>query len=603
MRKSIVIKLFLLIVSLSVFLLASLFVGQVLFFERFYIHQKVSSVQSALSAVSTESWEATGDDYAAEQQFYQNHNTWVARLDASGYLYDTRNFAAEVKLEDVAEVPTLSGKTLTIPLYTVMDVEQFREDHPLREEVFVQPGEDIAIEGLLIDNQFVPQRIARNGSSLRDENHLENTPFVQKEYEVVPRFANTMEYRERYPSILVYGTVTKLRTPQGAEESRYTNHLFLEQMKTFQANLLYGDKPEKDQAVIDYVGNNVPYKIFVNRQTDSTGTPYYLFAMTSLQPVDEAEGVMRQYFLYIALGALLLVALVSFFYAKRIARPLLQVNEVTRQMASLNFATQIPVTTEDEIGQLSQNINELSRMLDNHIHRLEQDIEQERQLEQTRKAFIADVSHELKTPLSIMESCLYIIQDKPDSGKREHYFSAMKEEVHKMSLLVNDMLELAKYESGTYRMETTVFRLDDLLERVCAKQAFDINSKQLNLQTDFAPIEVVANAQRIEQVLVNLLTNAVRYTPEGESIYIRMKEKPQTVLVTVENQGTHIPEEQLDKIWDRFYRVEQSRHRSTGGTGLGLAICQQILKLHGAPYGVTNTEQGVQFYFELNKSN
>lgn len=602
MRKSIVIKLFLLIVSLSLFLLASLFVGQVLFFERFYIHQKVASVQSALSAVSTESWEATGDDYAAEQQFYQNHNTWVARLDASGYLSDTRNFAAEVKLEDVAQEPSLSGKTLTIPLYTVMNVEEFREDHPLREEVFVQPGEDIAIEGLVIDNQFVPQRMARKASNLRDENHLENTPFVQKEYEVVPRFANTMEYREHYPSILVYGTVTKLRTPQGAEESRYTNHLFLEQIKTFQANLLYGDKPERNHAVLDYVGNNVPYKIFVNRLNDSTGNPTYLFAMTSLQPVDEAAGVMRQYFLYIALGALLLVALVSFFYAKRIARPLLRVNEATRQMASLNFATRIPVKTEDEIGQLSQNINELSRMLDSHIQRLEQDIEQERQLEQTRKAFIADVSHELKTPLSIMESCLYIIQDKPDSGKREHYFSAMREEVHKMSLLVNDMMELAKYESGTYRMETTVFSLDALLERVCAKQAFAISGKQLNLQTDFAPIEVVANAQRIEQVLVNLLTNAVRYTPEGESILVTMKEQSQTVLVTVENQGTHIPEEQLDKIWDRFYRVEQSRHRSTGGTGLGLAICQQILKLHGAPYGVTNTEQGVQFYFELERA-
>ncbi|OXM16352.1 sensor histidine kinase [Paenibacillus herberti] len=603
MRKSIVFKLFLLTVSLSLFIVAGLFIGQTLFFEQFYVRQKVASVQSALDTLSTEKWEETEDAQGAfeiEQQFYQTYNTWVARLDAAGYLSNTDNFKAEVKLDSVPEAPALSGTTLSIPLYTMMDVEELRSDNPFLLDFFVKPEERIAIEGLLMNDQFVPQRIGSHISKMWAENRLENTTFTNKEYEVSSRLGVT-EYRKHYTSILVEGTVTKLQTPEGAAESRYTNHLFLEQIKTFQANLLYGEFTEKENTVIDYVENNVPYKIFINQRRDSSGAPFYVFAMTSLQPVNEAAGVMRNYYIYIALGALLFVALVSFYYARRIARPLLRVNEVTQRMASLDFSTRISVNTEDEIGQLSQNINGLSNMLHDHINRLEQDIEQERRLELTRKAFIADVSHELKTPLSIMESCLYIIQDKPDSPKRDHYFSAMKDEVQKMNLLVGDMLELAKYESGTYKMEMSSFRIDALLERVCDKLALDLSGKQLLLHTHFIPLEVVANAQRIEQVIVNLLTNAIRYTPEGENIFIRMIEEPETVVITVENYGAHIPEDQMNKIWDRFYRIDESRQRSTGGTGLGLAICRQILKLHHAQFGAVNTENGVRFYFELSK--
>ncbi|MCM3747060.1 ATP-binding protein [Paenibacillus pasadenensis] len=601
MRKSIVFKLFLLTVSLFLFILAGLFVGQTMFFEQFYVSQKVANVQSALDGLSTEEWEKTRNSQASfemEQQFYQTYNTWAARLDASGYLASTDNFKAEVKLDSVPDAPALSNTTFSIPLYTVMNVEELRSDNPLLADFFVKPGERIAIEGLLINGQFVPQRIASQNSNLREEGRLENTPFVNKEYKVASRLGAT-EYRKHYTSILVLGTVTKLETPEGAAEARYTNHLFLEQIKSFQADLLYGEFTEKGNAVIDYVENNVPYKIFVNQRRDSSGAPYYLFAMTSLQPVNEAAGVMRNYYIYIGFGALLVVALVSFYYARRIARPLLRVNEVTQRMANLDFSTRISVNTEDEIGQLSQNINGLSNMLHDHINRLEQDIEQERRLEQTRKAFIADVSHELKTPLSIMESCLYIIQDKPDSPKREHYFLAMKDEVQKMNLLVGDMLELAKYESGTYKMEMSVFRIDALLEKVCDKLALDINDKQLRLHTQFIPLEVVASEQRIEQVIVNLLTNAVRYTPEGENIVIKMTEKAKSVVVMIENYGARIPDEQMSKIWDRFYRIDESRQRSTGGTGLGLAICRQILNLHHARYGAVNTENGVQFYFEL----
>lgn len=367
------------------------------------------------------------------------------------------------------------------------------------------------------------------------------------------------------------------------------------------ADILYGDVAFDGDIVKDHIENDVPYKIFVKRLTDGAGNTEYIFAMTSLQPVHEAVAVMHRYYVYVVAGSLLLVLLASFYFAGNIANPLLRINDVTRKMASLDFSTRIPVTTDDEIGNLSRHINELSDMLHTHIRRLEEDIEREKRLEQTRKEFIAGVSHELKTPLSVIESCLHIIKDKPDSPKRDYYFSAMENEVAKMNLLITDMLELAKYESGTYQAEMQPFRLDAVVRRVCDKLAADAAAKSLKIHVDLLPVAVVGNELRIEQVIVNFIGNAIRYTLEGGDIFVTTVDEGARVKVYVENKGAHIPTDQLDKIWDRFYRIESSRARSTGGTGLGLAISRRILELHEAPYGVENTADGVVFYFSLGK--
>lgn len=604
MKKSIVFKLFWLTTALCTFVITSIFVGQTVFFKKFYVHQKVESVKSALQTASRDDWNGIGarDAFRNEQQFFQTYNTWIAQLDAAGNLKYTDDFLAEVHLENPADYPALSNQSITIPLYTVINVEELSADNPLRPNFLVNPGERIAIEGILIDHRLYPQRIGRNISNLREENRLENGQLVRKEYEIVPKFKNATEYRQQYPSVTVYGTVSNIRMPMGADQQRYSNHLFLEQVKAFQAALLYGEMSDKTDTIRDYEENNIPYKIFVKRLTNPKGNTEYLFAMTSLQPVSEAAGVMRHYYGYIALGSFLLILLASFYYARGIARPMLRMNEATQRMANLDFSVRLPIATNDEIGTLSSSINELSGLLHDHIVRLEQDIEQEKKLEQTRKEFISGVSHELKTPLSVIESCLYILKDKPESEKRAYYFDAMEDEVKKMNLLITDMLELAKYESGTYKMEMAPFRIDAVLERVCAKLAPDIARKRLKLNTTYVPVEVEANSLRIEQVVVNFLTNAIRYTPEGENIFVRTVEERDTVKVSIENKGPHIPDEQMEKIWDRFYRVEHSRHRSTGGTGLGLAISKQILELHEARYGASNTEDGVLFYFELSKN-
>ncbi|MDR9854244.1 HAMP domain-containing sensor histidine kinase [Paenibacillus sp. VCA1] len=606
MKKGIVLKLFLLTAGLCLFLIAVIFALQTVFFKQFYAHQKVKDVQSALQAYKQDYMKhaANAQETAKlEQDFYQKHNTWITVLDSRGNLQNTDDYFMEIKLDRAYDYPAYSGRTIKIPLYSFINVEEFYSDNTFLTP-WIKEGEPIAFEGLIMKEQLVIQRMAKYPYNLREESQLENRQMVNKEYEVVNRYPTPpTQYHEKYPSILASGMITKVQIPEGAGGSRYTNHLFLERIKAFQADLLYGDFDQTANAnqMLNYEENHVNYKIFVDPIKDRNGNSEYLFAMTSLQPVNEAVGMIQNYYVYIIIATLLLALLVSFYYSRRIARPLLRINRTARQMAALDFSEKIQVTTRDEIGDLSHSINELSERLQAHILRLEEDIAKEKQLERTRKEFISGVSHELKTPLSVIQSCLSVLKDGVASHKRDHYFAAMENEVNRMNLLIVDMLELAKYESGTYKMDLDTFAIDAVIRRICAKLAGEIEDKRLQLHVSLNPIEVVANELRIEQVVVNFLTNAIRYTPEEESIYITIAEEANIVKISIENKGAHIPNEQLEKIWDRFYRGEPSRHRSTGGTGLGLAISKKILEMHGVPYGVTNTADGVQFYFYLNK--
>lgn len=601
MKKGIVLKLFLFTTGLSLFILAVIFTLQTVFFKQFYIHQKVKNVDSALQAYKHEylnNASNTQEMERLEQAFYQKQNTWVTVLDSRGNLKYADDFFMEIKL-DPSEASALSDKTIRVPLYNYINVEDFSHTFLVP---WIQEGERIAAEGLIMNNRPVIQRMGRSASNLRDESRLENDQLVSKEYEVLNR-SKVTEYREKYPTFLVEGIIRKVRIPEGAEISRYTNHLFLDRIKAFQADLLYGDFKGTTNAneIVDFEENRADYKIFVERLRDRDNNPAYLFAMTSLQPVNEAAGMIKNYYAYIIMATLLLVLLASFYYSRQIARPLLRINRTTRQIADLDFSEKIPVTTKDEIGDLSRSINELSERLHSHIQSLQQDIDKEKQLEHTRKEFISGVSHELKTPLSVIQSCLSILKDGVVSHKRDYYFAAMEDEVHRMDLLIADMLELAKYESGTYKMAVGSFAIDTVIERVCTKLTLEMQAKQLLLSTSLHAVEVEGNERRIEQVLVNFLANAIRYTPEKETIHVTTSEERDTVKIGVENKGAHIPGEQLEKIWDRFYRGEPSRRRSTGGTGLGLAISKKILEMHGAAHGVINTSDGVLFYFHLNK--
>ena len=164
------------------------------------------------------------------------------------------------------------------------------------------------------------------------------------------------------------------------------------------------------------------------------------------------------------------------------------------------------------------------------------------------------------------------------------------------------MLDLAQLENGNFKLKLQGFYIDKLLNVTTKKYYTIFNSKNIDVKLNLDNnVLVYGDTMRIEQVLTNFITNAIRHTQENGSIEIAMKEKRDKVYVIVKNSGESIPEDDLVKIWDKFFKIDKSRNRNLGGTGLGLAITKNILLLHNSDFGVENYVGGVSFYFSLNK--
>ncbi|MDP1457338.1 sensor histidine kinase [Bacillus wiedmannii] len=614
MRKGIVLKLFALTTALCMLILATIFIGQTIFFKQYYANRKVEDIK-----VNLNSFEKNYLNYAGsaegiqklEQDFLRENNTWITTLDQNGNLKHADDFYFEVTI-DRRQQKSFGQQIFKIPLYNFINIEEI--DNKSSEHFL---GQEIYFSGVKKEDSFIPFSFSLGKQNLSGSNKPLEKAFKEKMKldEEKRRAAGEQLAKEKKPAVqeevaqelgvYISGRVTKIQLPdvKGPVNPIYKNGIFLDSIKEFQTDLLLKENKhiQYTTQAMDDEKNDIKYKLLIKPVKEKDGSVTYIYAMASLQPVDEAVQMVQDYYIYIIAFVLVLIFLASFYYSKQIAKPLLKINDTTKKIAHLDFTEQIPITSKDEIGDLSKNINVLSNKLHSHIGQLEQDIEKERKLENTRKEFISGVSHELKTPLSIMKSCISILKDGVAEHKKEYYFQAMEREVDKMDTLILDMLELAKFESGTYKMKKDVFYIDTVIEDICEHLSVDIEKKELHVHKNICSFEVVANQSRIEQVIVNFITNAIRYTPNKEDIIISTIDEKDRIKVCIENKGTHIEEEQLDKIWDRFYRVDVARQRSQGGTGLGLAISKNILELHDAEYGAENTKDGVLFYFYLPK--
>jgi two-component system sensor histidine kinase VanS len=336
-----------------------------------------------------------------------------------------------------------------------------------------------------------------------------------------------------------------------------------------------------------------------------------IIAITSLQPVGEAAGVIRNLYPYFLAMAVVAIVLLTFLYSRMISRPLVRLNAVATQMANLDFSVRSEVKSQDEIGNLgstlnflSQNLDETLRQLHSANRKLTADIEKERQLEQMRKEFVAGVSHELKTPISLISGYAEGLKENIVGEERKgEYLDVIMEEAGRMSDIITDLLDLSQLESMKYKLNVTVFPMGKAIHSILNKMSIDIEKKGIRceLLLPGEEIHVFGDRLRIGQVLANLLSNAIKHSPPGGNIRVGLSRLPgqSEARIDVFNEGDPIPEDELEQIWDAFYKVEKSRSRETGGTGIGLAIVSSILLLHDSRFGVSNLTGGVNFYFTL----
>ncbi|WP_259384075.1 sensor histidine kinase [Bacillus thuringiensis] len=594
-NRSIVFKLFLLTSTLFTIIFLLFFLGQSLFLEKFYI---VKTVQTAFEKF-VDNYDKSDKSYEKvrklKQEFHDKTNADMQFLDSNGIIKSDNNYYIDVFNPN-------NNKQYSIPLNNLLTPEEYNkfENLGLKKDVIIN------VDGVVQENNIItPQKLGTNYNQWQNEHFY-------SDFQSINGNPSKNRLASRYKSttrIVFTGVITKLQLPSKAEV-RLANDIETLQAVQYFADMIREGTSNSNQLstfILDG-GENIKNSIFVKPIIENGRITEYAFAIASLQPVNEAMLVLKDYYVYALIIVFLVIILLSFYYSKIIVKPLIKINRVTKKMANFDFSEKLPVTADDEIGGLSGSINTLSVNLKDRIDRLnvantklQQDIERERQLEKTRKEFISGVSHELKTPLSVIRSFAEGIKDGV-SKDTSYYTDVILEETENMNRLIVEMLELAKLESGTYKLDMTTFSIGELTQQVYTKLLFSMEEKHLQVNIDADPsILVKANRSRIEQVVVNLLSNAIRYTPEGEKIQVSIIEAEDTVKVEIENTGNPIPEESLEKIWDRFYRLDASRSRHTGGTGLGLSIVKNILDLHHAEYGVYNTTNSVVFYFNLQK--
>ncbi len=338
-----------------------------------------------------------------------------------------------------------------------------------------------------------------------------------------------------------------------------------------------------------------------------------IFAVSSLQPVNESVAVMREFYIYIYVFGVALTLILAYIYSNMVSKPLVDLNNTAKKMARLDFQESCEIDREDEIGGLAKTLNFLSMNLSSALKslresnaKLKEDIEREKELEERRKEFVAAVSHELKTPISLIGGYAEGIKDGIVEGEdKDYYINVIIDEAKKMGELVTEMLELSKLELGNFKIQIDSFNLDTSISETIKRLDGIMSNHEakviINKEIEKG-LQVLGDRDKIEEVITNFLTNAIRHTREGAYIYVRTLIKEEKVVVEIENEGEHIGEEDIDKVWDKFYKVDKARKRSVGGTGLGLSIVKNILKLHESHYGVENTDIGVKFYFTLKKS-
>lgn len=330
---------------------------------------------------------------------------------------------------------------------------------------------------------------------------------------------------------------------------------------------------------------------------------------SNVESMEESMSVANKFLVYIGIISALVASLIMYFVSRRFTEPILALSEIARQMAELNFDVKYRVQKQDEIGELGNSINVLSGRLEHTISELKsannallKDNEEKTQIDEMRKEFLSNVTHELKTPIALIQGYAEGLKDNinENAEDREFYCDVIIDEAGKMNTMVKKLLTLNRLEAGAAPVELERF---DLTELVCSVlNSTDILAKQKEVTVHFEqtePLFVWADEYMIEEVLTNYISNAYHYVDGRRIIEVKMIPMDGRVRVAVFNTGEQIPEEDIPKLWDKFYKVDKARTREYGGTGIGLSIVKAIMESHHQAYGVKNHASGVEFWFEL----
>lgn len=334
---------------------------------------------------------------------------------------------------------------------------------------------------------------------------------------------------------------------------------------------------------------------------------------TALESIRESAGISNRLLSYIGIGAVVISAVISIFASRKIARPILELTEISRRMTNLDFDVKYQGKGENEIDLLGEHINQLSKTLEKTISELKSannelqiDIEKKTRIDEMRKEFLSNVSHELKTPLALIQGYAEGLQEciNDDEESRNFYCEVIMDEADKMNQMVKKLLTLNQLEFGNNAVAMERFDVTEVIRGVISSSSILLKQNDISLtfNTD-VPMYVWADEFQVEEVVTNYLSNAIHHADFEKRIDIKYTQSKDYVRISVFNTGKPIPAEDIENIWIKFYKVDKARTREYGGSGIGLSIVKAIMDSFHRECGVINHTDGVEFWFELDTKN
>ncbi len=330
----------------------------------------------------------------------------------------------------------------------------------------------------------------------------------------------------------------------------------------------------------------------------------------SLTDMTATTTIANQFLWWSALTTLLIGCIVLLLLTRSFTKPISKLSAMAENMADLNFELRYDGHGGDELAWLGQNLNTVSDVLESTLSdlktanaRLQSDIEQSQRQSEARRSFIRNVSHELKTPIALIQTYAEGLQENiaQDEQQREFYCQVIQEEAARLSQIITRMTMLMQLQSEGAELQINRFDVRHLCEGLLSRYSPLLHEHHIRLSPLPAePVFVWGDAQLIENVMTNFITNAIHHTAEEKTVRIEWHTtEHQTLHIAVFNEGAPIPESEMPHIWESFYKVDHSHTRAYGGSGIGLSVVAAIMEAHKMPYGVHNVDDGVQFYIEL----
>jgi len=367
----------------------------------------------------------------------------------------------------------------------------------------------------------------------------------------------------------------------------------------------HSDRPEVIRALENGRGESIRLSDTLKFNMKYVAVPYLINneiagVIRLAIPLNDLESQIRVIYRAVLIGgicAAIMVFIVGFFISKSITNPIREMEKIAQSISRGDFSKKINLKTKDELGSLAKSFN---RMADN----LQAQIDNLKKMDKVRTDFVANVSHELKTPLTSIKGYIETLQDGAldDKENAERFLTIIKKHADSLTNIVNDLLILSEAEAGNETLNKTTFDIKSFIDEIILGFGHDLNEKNINAEFESRndTIEIYADKGKIEQVIVNVIDNAIKYTENGRKIKINLSKERDIIFISIQDNGIGISEKHLSRVFERFYRVDKARSRKVGGTGLGLAIVKHIVFLHEGEIEVeSSVGQGTKINIKL----